>query len=209
MASFLFKASIVASVLLLQACASNAPEALSLTKAHTSQPIVVPERISSSVTRGLLSITWETGLVPGVYAPTYENAGGVFYQGPSRPVWERSSSNLKSITLRVGGIWVPKQRDALPRMYIVRDAENHTVTDIDEYIARNAGGSAGGSASGATVRSTDTAAVVATTGLVGLAIANSVAATEAGTYFVYEQSTDQRFNESLLKVVGKSLGTSR
>lgn len=201
MASFLFKASIVASVLLLQACASNAPEASSLTKAHTSQPIVVPERLSSSVTRGLLSITWETGLVPGVYAPTYENAGGVFYQGPSRPVWERSSSDLRSITLRVGGIWVPKQRDALPRMYIVRDAEHHTVTDIDEYIARQAGG--------VTVRSTDTAAVVASTGLVGLAIANSVAATEAGTYFVYEQSTDQRFNENLRKVVGKSLGSGR
>ncbi|RYY84789.1 MAG: hypothetical protein EOO15_18565 [Chitinophagaceae bacterium] len=159
-------------------CANQAPQALNLSKATTQEKIVLSERISYQVNQGMKNTLWEHGLMAGTYIAVLQNQTGTFYQGEGHPIW-LFPVNYQDypVTIRPGGIWVPIDKTAKPRLYSVREAGICTMETFAKYLQSYQ----------------ETKGGCSLPPIVGGAIGVAISAAEAGTIYVFDEAPDQDF----------------
>lgn len=75
------------------------------------------------------------GLLAGVYKPEREDEHGVFYRGENRSVVVRGlegKTSVKRYALMVGGFWMPKNRQASPKLYFYVEKAYPSVDELAE-----------------------------------------------------------------------------
>jgi len=75
------------------------------------------------------------GLLAGLYKPEREDNDGVFYRGENRSVIVRGlegKTSVKRYALMVGGFWMPKNRQAKPKLYFYVEKSYPSVDDLAE-----------------------------------------------------------------------------
>lgn len=113
----------------LGGCASaplQKPEELAAPKQLSC--IHLKEAISGSAKYGLVNIVWESRLERGPYISEKEDAEGTYFRGPQGAVrFDRPDQPAKdtfSHTVSDGGIFVPKDPNAAPRLYVYTSLQN-------------------------------------------------------------------------------------
>lgn len=75
------------------------------------------------------------GILAGSYRPERENDEGVFYRGENRSVVVRGlegKTSVKRYALMVGGFWMPKAKNAKPKIYFYVEKSYPSVDDLAE-----------------------------------------------------------------------------
>nr|WP_315204204.1 hypothetical protein [uncultured Albidiferax sp.] len=75
------------------------------------------------------------GLLAGLYKPEREDNDGVFYRGENRSVVVRGlegKTSVKRYALMVGGFWMPKNKQAKPKLYFYVEKTYPSVDDLAE-----------------------------------------------------------------------------
>ncbi|MDO9002761.1 MAG: hypothetical protein Q7V20_04820 [Aquabacterium sp.] len=102
--------------------------------AAQTDKIVLPERISYKVKQGIKDTLWEHGIMPGAYVAALRNEFGTFYQGEGRPIWLLPVDYKTAVTIRPGGIWIPSDKSAKPRIYSIYESGICTSESLEKYL---------------------------------------------------------------------------
>lgn len=121
------------ALLLLPGCSSGliAPDALR--PASRDEVVVLTQAVSYSKVVGLISEKANFGVAPGVYTAEKTNNTGVFYRGEGHPVWVTGERTGDLVSSRRGGIWVPNDPNAPPRIYAYFDIAPQTWENLNMY----------------------------------------------------------------------------
>jgi hypothetical protein len=111
---------VMLNCLLLAACATPIKPS-ELRKPNPVSCIHIPTPIYVEEKRGLANVTWHIGLERGPYISEGENDEGTFYRAPPGGVLAGNP--------RDGGIWIPRDPNAMPRIY-----QYITTTDVIKEV---------------------------------------------------------------------------
>jgi hypothetical protein len=173
------------AILWIAGCASQPPVVSNLVRATQADKIFLSERISYKVKQGIKDTLWQYGIMPGAYVAALRNEFGTFYQGEGRPIWLLPVDYKTSVTIRPGGIWIPSDKAAKPRIYSIYESGICTSESFEKYLelfAQTKGG-----------------CVIPTP--YGGAVGAIIASADVDKIYLFDESPDIDFNKKLRAAV--------
>ena len=114
----------------LQGCATNKFEER-ISDTPVRRTVTLEKPLIRITQRTWASAQMEHGLLAGDYVSLKENAEGIFFYGPERPVFRRNMDLKNPIYfVEAGGFWVPKNRNGKPRLFAVFEPEMHVADSV-------------------------------------------------------------------------------
>lgn len=125
------------ALFLLSGCSSGLVSPDALKPASRDEIVVLTRAVSYSKVVGLIPERANFGLASGTYRAEKTNDTGVFYRGEGHPVWVTGERTGNLVSARRGGIWVPYDLSATPRIYAYFDIAPQTWENLTLYSNQN------------------------------------------------------------------------
>jgi hypothetical protein len=190
----------------ISGCATqHQPATIGTTEVSRDDYIEISTPIAYRVTGGLMKITVEFGIRPGVFKAEKENDLGVFYRGADHPLWSKLIDNqTRPFQLRAGGIWIPKSPSSSPRLYWISESRLLTTETLDssDNLQARSGTDA---LNQIVVSKTEEAPLIgkpigstAVGSIIGAGIVIAIIQADIGNILLLEESNDPEFNQKIL-----------